>query len=124
MYCPNCNREMRPISQRIWDEIDYDEPCYEIISHCCDFCKIVHNEIGHGYDKPEWELPDELTPTEKQLKTEYFIRNRLGPIFEQPITKQQYVKFISKYFEKAKNTKQKEDWFDEWYGHENFEEYF
>lgn len=124
MYCPNCKREMRPINQRIWDQIDGDEPYYEVVAHCCDFCKIVHNEVGHRYHKSEWELPDKLQPTEKQLKTECFIRNRLAPIFEQPITKQQYINFIGKYFEKAKNTERIDNDIDEFFGYEYFEEYF
>ena len=57
----------------IWDEIEWDEPCYELIEERCDICGIKHNENAILRKKEEWELPSNLRPTEKQIRTKLFI---------------------------------------------------
>lgn len=119
MKCPNCGNEMIDNYRLIWDEIDWDEPCYELIEERCGICGIKHNENAILCEKEEWELPSNLRPTEKQIRTKLFILNRLGyedfknnedelDFFQEPITKKQYIDFIGKYFDKAKKTQKKD----------------
>lgn len=100
MICPNCGKEMKSLDIRVFstgDEPDYD--WYDHIGDECKKCKIKYNENSHS-----WQLPNELKPTEKQIKTVLFIENRLLIHPDGLITKKQYFEFIKKYFEQAKST--------------------
>lgn len=116
MICPNCGKEMKSLDVRAFStgpEPDYD--WYSHIGDECKKCKIKYNESTHS-----WELPDNLKPTEKQLKTVLFIENRLSIRSNNLITKKQYFEFIKKYFEQAKHTNMNDHFFiedippDEW----------
>ena len=113
MKCPNCNKEMKDNSYSYyglgsWD-MDYPD-CYHE-EYVCRACKI-------SYINGEWQIPDSLIATEKQIKAAEFISNILG--FEiPPHTKKMLWQFIHDNLQEAIKAreeliKRNEQSFDDW----------
>lgn len=100
LICPNCGK---PIKLENYFKPFYhweDERTYYYPTN-----KGMCNDCHIKYDDGEWDIPEELLPTEKQKRTVAFIRNRLDiPNEDAGLTKQSYWEFINKYFEQAKKT--------------------
>lgn len=118
MICPNCNKEMKAYFSPVlaYTDDDYDE---NISGYQCRKCKIEYNDV-----LSEWILPTNLMPTDKQVKAERFILNRLkiNPQ-EYPITKRQYCEFIGKYLPKAQEVVDNYEIEDDYY-YDYYEEEF
>ncbi len=116
MKCPNCGKEMK-YEHGIGHNIDFSgtaedwELEYHWEKYSCKACKIT-------YDGSTWNIPDKYEPTEKQIKTIFFINNHLNMDLE-ALTKHQCWIDIGRYFEEAKNTQLHSD---EYY--EDMQEYF
>ena len=101
---------MKPNYQRI-PCIEEDEIEYYLSDYECQNCGISYDCVTC-----EYTLPNYLNPTDKQIKTVSFIRSQLIVNEKLPITKSQHCEFISRYFEKAKQAKDRQsDYDDEWY---------
>ena len=106
MICQNCNNEMADKSYWYyglgsWDS-DYPDCLHE--EHFCKTCKI-------SYINGDWNIPQNLMATEKQIKTANFISKVLNcgtPIY----TKKLLWKFINKNLETA--IKVREQDFEDW----------
>lgn len=103
MICPNCGNFMIT-TQEYRPFYHYEDECYyftlDEISKC-NKCKIININGEWG----EWKIPEQLKPTNKQMKTIAFIESRLDILFRPEVClKSNCSRFISKYFEKAKQT--------------------
>lgn len=103
MKCINCNQDIKERYSYVktidWDSFSYSDNTYErIVKATCKQCKIK-------YDNGKWIIPKNLQPTDKQKKTVLFIENRLNISFNGEELKTDYWKFISEYFNKAKEVK-------------------
>lgn len=101
MKCPICGNEMKKKTQYIcvmWDQIDGDSEYRLDVTYSC---KNHHLEIKYNEYDDEWEIPDEIKVTNKQLDTALFIEcytNKRKP--EVPL-KYEYWKFIKRYLPMA-----------------------
>jgi len=97
--CPNCGCFIatEEYYKSFWHWEDECRYYYITSKGRCDRCDIA-------YDDGEFEIPDYLKPTQKQINAVTFIKSRLDVPDEEGITKESYRKFISKYFDKAKHT--------------------
>lgn len=103
MKCINCQTEMKDKSYSYygigdWD-MDYPDSYHE--EYRCPNCKCKYTREDH-YSDGKWDIPKTVEkPTEKQVKTILFIMSKLHISLE-AITKQQCIRDIGKYFDKAK----------------------
>ncbi len=65
--------------------------------------ELVCRRCNVSYSKGEWDIPEELLPTEKQRKTIQLINNRLH-LGVEAMTKGQCNRVIGEFFEEALNT--------------------
>lgn len=123
MKCPNCGKEMKKSTKYV-DKIRVDDGFWtetyivKRTRYSCTECKIkcaVDSEScqdfdENDYDKDdiEWELPKELTPSDKQIKYAKSIGNYLGLDTDELVTKQQYWDFINTHQTEFKNQKSNE----------------
>ena len=119
MKCINCETEMKDKSYNYYGlgDWDMDYPASYHEEHRCPNCKCK-------YINGKWEVPKMVEkPTEKQINTILFINNKLRCSFE-AITKQQCIRDIGKYFDKAKEAANQPkyddyedyDWDPYWHG--------
>ena len=102
LKCPNCGRpiQLESYFKEFYHWEDERNYYYKTSKGTCSACNIT-------YDDGKWNIPEELLPTEKQISTVKFIRNRLDlpNDKEEGVTKHTYWAFINKYFNKAKEVK-------------------
>ena len=113
MKCINCLTEMKNKSYDYYGfgDWDMDYPASHHEEHRCPNCKCKY--IREDYGEGKWEIPKKVElPTEKQVKTILFINNRLMLSLE-AITKQQCIRDIGKYFDKAKGTVNQPTYYDD-----------
>ena len=116
MKCPNCNREMRDKTYSYysfgnlgnWD-MDYPDEYYE--KHWCPTCCIE-------YINGEWNIPDSIIATDKQLKAGMIIEHNTGIKMPPPI-KKLMCEYIGENMELSKRRyeeykKEREQLFEEW----------
>lgn len=121
MICPNCDREMEDKSYWYYgiSDWDMDYPATHHEEYYCNSCKIRY---VHG----KWEFPQHIQlATEKQIRTVHFINSKLGTNCT-PLLKRQCWRFISKYFDEAKEvascSRDDDPAYDDLY--DMFEEYY
>ena len=113
MKCINCLTEMKDRSYSYYGlgDWDMDYPASYHEEHRCPNCKCKY--VREDYGQGRWEIPKKVElPTEKQVKTILFINNRLMLSLE-AITKQQCIRDIGKYFDKAKQSESISKYYDD-----------
>ena len=98
--CPNCGKsiQLEDYFKPFYHWEDEREYYYPTNKGSCKDCHIK-------YDDGNWDIPEKLLPTDKQINTVKFIRSRLSlPRDDEGMTKHTYWLFINKYFEQAKKT--------------------
>jgi hypothetical protein len=124
MKCINCGTEMKDKSYSYYGigDWDMDYPASYHEEYRCPNCKCKYTREDH-YGDGKWDIPKTVEkPTEKQVKTILFIMSKLHISLE-AITKQQCIRDIGKYFDKAKEVANQpryddyDDYDDEHYCH-------
>lgn len=120
MKCINCLTEMKNKSYDYYGfgDWDMDYPASHHEEHLCPNCKCKYTREGY-HSNGKWEIPKKVEkPTEKQVNTILFINNKLQMDLK-PITKQQCIRDIGKYFETAKDVAKQPHYndYDDYYCH-------
>ena len=113
MRCPHCNKEMKHDVDVYWTIGDWDSesPSGYTETYYCKYCKIKatnNNPVGSNF---EWDIPEHLRATDKQIKTAMFI-NRYLRIAIPPSTKRALWLYIHKYLQEAVIVKEND--FTQW----------
>ena len=120
MKCINCEAEMKDKSYSYYGlgDWDMDYPASYHEEHKCPNCKCKY--VREDYGKGKWVIPEHVElPTEKQVRTILFINNKCG-LDIKPITKNQCIRDIGKWFDKAKEIADRpyyDDDYDDHYCH-------
>ena len=117
MKCPNCNKEMKKSStfELREDEGEVDEFCglglhhnyayMKVFIYKCNDCKIKYKEDEFEsifYQPPQWKLPKDLMPSEKQIKYAKNLGYHFDISTDDLVTKKDYWNFINKYADQYK----------------------